>query len=169
SITITFSGTSLVSTTSTSIAVSPASASTLVFATQPTNAAAGSIFGTQPVVMSQDAFGNNSSSGLPSSLPVTLSLTSGTGPLQGATNIDIGTGFGNGTATFSNLRIDAAGTSKQLTASASGLGSGTSSTFTVNPGAATALVIQTQPPASATAGSAFSPAPVIQLQDVFGN
>src|SRR5439155_12792803 len=168
-ISITFSGASLVSTTSTSIVVGPAVASTLGFATQPANATAGSIFGTQPVVQSQDAFGNNSSSGLPSSLPVTLSLTSGTGSLQGTASIDIGTGFGNGTATFSNLRIDAAGSSKQLTASASGLSGIASSNFTVNPATATVLVIQTQPPSSATAGTAFSPAPAVQLLDAFGN
>src|SRR5207244_2663664 len=122
---------------------------------QPANATAGSIFGTQPAVKSQDAYGNDSSSGLPSSLPVTLSLTSGTGPLQGMNSIDIGVGSSNGIATFTNLRIDTAGSGKLLTASASGLSSGTSSAFTVNPAAATALVIQTQPPASATAGSVF--------------
>src|SRR5207249_879136 len=107
--------------------------------------------------------------GLPSTLSLTLSLTSGSGPLQGTATLDIGTNAGNGTAAFTDLRIDAAGTNKQLTASASGYSSGVSGTFTVNPQAATHLVIQTQPPTSATAGVAFAPAPVVQLLDVFGN
>src|SRR5437867_8027793 len=76
---------------------------------------------------------------------------------------------GNGTVSFTNLRIDTAGTNKQLTASASGLTSGLSSLFTVNPATAVAMVIQTQPPGTATAGAVFSQAPVIRLEDQFGN
>src|SRR6185295_252750 len=135
----------------------------LVFATQPGNATAGSVFGTQPVVNSLDQFGNNSTNGLPASLILAVSLTSGTGPLLGTATLDIGTAAGNGVASFSDLRIDAAGTNKQLTASASGLTSGSSAVFTVNPGAATSLTIQTQPPSSATAGVVFSPAVVVRL------
>src|ERR1051325_4336178 len=143
--------------------------SKLAFATQPANGTAGSAFGTQPVVKTQDQFGNDTSAGLPASLNVSVGLTSGTGPLQGTTSLDIGASAGNGIVAFTDLRIDAAGTNKQLTASASALTSAVSSTFTVNPSAAASLVIQTQPPASATAGVAFSPAPVIRLEDVFGN
>ena len=83
--------------------------------------------------------------------------------------MDIGTAAANGTAAFSNLRIDTAGSNKQLTASASGLSNAVSAAFTVSPAAASALVIQTQPPGSVAAGSVFSPAPVVQIQDVFGN
>src|SRR5262249_16532162 len=68
-----------------------------------------------------------------------------------------------------NLRIDAAGNNKQLSASASGMTTATSSVFSVNPAAAASMAIQTQPPAAATAGAAFSPAPVLQLFDTFGN
>src|SRR5262249_17870309 len=107
--------------------------------------------------------------GLPGSLNVNVNLTSGTGPLQGTTTLDIGMGAGNGLVAFSNLRIDSTGTNKQLTASAGALGSAVSSTFTVNPGASTALGIQTQPPASATAGVTFPSATVVRLLDAFGN
>src|SRR5207302_5988408 len=116
-ITILFTSGSLASTTSTSIAVSPAAVSALAFTTQPGNATAGSVFGTQPVVNSQDAFGNNSIIGLPASLGVTVTLATGTGPLQGTTTLDIGAGAGNGTVSFNDLRTDAAGANKQLTAS----------------------------------------------------
>src|SRR5262249_7623639 len=146
-ITIQFASGSLTGATSTAISVSPAPASMLTFTTQPGNAAAGSAFGTQPVLVSQDAFGNNSASGLPASLSLTLSLTSGSGPLLGTTTLDIGTSAGNGVVVFSNVEIDAAGNNKQLTASASGLTSALSSVFTVNASAAATLVILTQPPA----------------------
>jgi len=62
---------------------------------------------------------------------VTVALSTGTGPLLGTTTLDIGASAGNGVVSFTDLRIDSAGTDKQLTASASGLSSATSSTFTV--------------------------------------
>src|SRR5207247_8505352 len=37
------------------------------------------------------------------------------------------------------------------------------------PGAGNHLTIQTQPPATATAGAAFSPAPVVRIEDASGN
>ncbi|HXJ76162.1 MAG TPA: hypothetical protein VNM37_25115, partial [Candidatus Dormibacteraeota bacterium] len=121
------------------------------------------------MLRTQDQFGNITAAGLPANLNVTVSLSSGTGPLQGTTTLDIGASAGNGTVAFTNLRIDAAGTNDQLIASGSGLTNGVSSTFTVNPGPAANLVIQAQPPASVIAGLPFSPAPVIRLEDAFGN
>src|SRR5207249_4054230 len=139
------------------------------FTTQPGNATAGSVFGTQPVVRSQDAFGNNSAVGLPASLNVNVSLTSGAGALQGATSLDIGAAAGNGTASFTNLRIDAAGANDQLTASASGLVNAVSGVFTINAGSAAKLTIQTQPSATAVAGVVFGQQPVVRIEDQFGN
>src|SRR5439155_948183 len=103
------------------------------------------------------------------SLTLNLSLTGGTGPLQGTASVDIGTAAGNGTATFTNLRIDAASAGQQLTASASGLTSALSAVFTVNAGPAASLAIQTQPPTTVSAGVTFSPAPAIRILDAFGN
>src|SRR6185369_12267661 len=107
-------------------------ASDLAFSVQPGAANTGTIFGTQPVVKTQDQFGNNSSSGLPASLNVTVALTAGTGPLLGTATLNIGTGSGNGTVTYTNLQIDVAGADKQLTASATGLAAGLSAVFAVN-------------------------------------
>ena len=45
---------------------------------------------------------------------------------------------------------------------------GTSSGITVNPAAASQLVITTGP-AGATAGSAFATQPVVELRDAYGN
>jgi YDG domain-containing protein/Big-like domain-containing protein len=102
----------------------------LAFTTQPGLASAGAAFGQQPAVTTQDQYGNDSTVGLGASLLVTVTLTSGTGSLQGTTTLDIGTSAGNGTVSFTNLRIDPAGT-KQLTASASGLTPTVSATFSI--------------------------------------
>src|SRR5206468_1537632 len=130
-ITISFTSGSLTNATSTAIAVSPAAASQLVFSTQPANGTFGSQLATQPVLRTCDQFGNTSTIGLASSQPVTVALSAGTGPLLGTTTQDIGTSAGNGVISFSDLRIDSAGTDKQLTASATGMSSATSSVFTV--------------------------------------
>jgi len=167
-ITILFSSTGVTNATSSSIAVSAAAATTLAFAVQPGNATAGSIFGVQPVVVTQDDFGNNSTAGLANSLNVTMSLEAGAGPLQGTLVADIGTGAGNGRINFSNLRLDAAGANQQLKASANGLIAADSSLFAVNASAAHHLVIQTQPSA-AEAGAAFAPQPAVRVEDIFGN
>jgi autotransporter-associated beta strand protein len=135
-ITIDFTSGSLDPDTSASVNVNPAAASQLVFLTQPGSATVGSVFGVQPLVIIQDNFGNNSLSGVASSLNVTMAIASGAGTLQGTTNVDAGTSSGNGSASFSNLRIDSAG-SKQLTASAAGLSSATSASFTVGQGSQT--------------------------------
>jgi len=167
--TIQFSRLGLTSATSTNVVVSPAAANKLVFTTQPGSATAGAAFGTQPVVKTQDQFGNNSTAGLGTTLNVTVSLKAGSGPLQGTATLNIGTGGGGGTVSYTNLRIDSAGTNKQLRATASGLDSAFSNVFTVSPAAAAQLTIQTQPSASATAGVAFAQQPVVKIEDQFGN
>src|SRR5439155_21905434 len=103
--------------------------------------------GSQPVIRTRDPFGNDSTIGLLAHLNVAMSLTNGTGPLQGTTNLDIGTAAGNGTVSFTNLHIDVAGKNKKLAANATGLTGAASSTFTVNPSSAVAMVIQSQSPA----------------------
>src|SRR5439155_21893695 len=132
-ITLVFTSGTLTSANSGNIIVSPAAASLLVFTTQPGSATYGSILGQQPVIKSQDAFGNNSTVGLPASKMVTLTLTGGSGTLSGTTSLDIGASASNGVVTFTNLQINAAGSGKQLTAAASGLNSAISAAFTVSP------------------------------------
>jgi hypothetical protein len=130
-ITILFTSGSLTNTTSTAITVSPAVAAQLVFTTQPTNGVVGAALGTQPVLRARDQFGNNSAGGLGGGRSVTLTLSSGTGPLLGTTTLDIGTNAGNGVINCTDLRIDSAGTNKQLTASVAGLSDAVSAAFTV--------------------------------------
>jgi hypothetical protein len=115
-----------------SITVSPGTATQLVFVTQPGSAVYGSVLSSQPALKSCDAYGNDSTVGLGASKMVSLSLTAGSGALTGTTSLDIGTGAGNGTVSFSGLQVNSAGNGKQITASVSGLSSAVSSAFSVS-------------------------------------
>ena len=106
-----------------SITVVPGPAAALVFAAAPATITYGSTFGVQ--VQSTDLYGNPSTTGLNSSVDVTLTLTSGTRSLAGALTQDLGTGAGNGSATFTGLQITAAGNGDVLSAGASGCTAGT--------------------------------------------
>ena len=151
---------------SASVTVNATTATKLAFTTQPGNATAGVVFGTQPVVKTQDAFGNNSTVGLANNVQITIALTTGTGPLQGTVTINIGNnGPTPGTITFTNLRIDNAQNTKQLTVTGGGFTPGASNTFTINPAATTALTVTA--PATATAGVAFSV--TVTAHDQFAN
>src|SRR6266446_3188064 len=66
-ITLLFTAPGLTSVTSDSIVVGPGQANRLTFSTQPGSAASGVPFGVQPVIESQDQFGNLSTVGLPAS------------------------------------------------------------------------------------------------------
>src|SRR5207249_5906333 len=103
-ITINFTANGLTSATSGNVLVSPTTVTQLAFSIQPGGISrTGSRLASQPVVKSQDTFGNNSTVGLPASLNVGLALTAGSGSLLGTTMLDIGAGAGNGTATFTNV------------------------------------------------------------------
>ena len=168
-ITIRFTAGLLSSATSGTIAVAPAAADHIAFTTQPANAVAGLAFGTQPVVAAFDLFNNPSSVGLPANLDLTLTLTTGTGPLNGTATIDIGTSAGNGVASFSGLSIAAVDATNQLTATAGAFTPVASDVFAVVPQVAAQLVITTQPSSNAVAGVAFAQQPVVQVRDALGN
>jgi hypothetical protein len=135
------------------ISIIPAPADHIAFVTQPGSATYGSLLSPQPILVSQDPFGNNSTAGLGSSKIVTLTLSSGSGALTGTTSLDIGTAAGNGTVTFSNLTVNAGGASKQLTASAAGLSSAVSGAFTISPATVTAIVTVSNKVYDATTGA----------------
>ena len=113
----------------------------VAFTTQPgATTVYGSNLSTQPVVKTQDQFGNNSVAGLIANKNVTLTLTSGTGSLLGTAMLDIGTSVGNGVVTYSGLQVNAVGIGKQLTAAAPSLTSAISSSFGITQKALTATV-----------------------------
>jgi hypothetical protein len=138
----------------------PGAVKKLTFETQPGGVVYGSLLSPQPVVKTQDQFGNDSISGLPANLGVTLTLTSGTGALVGNATLDIGTGAGNGTVTFTDLTVNAVGT-KQLMAGATGLISAGSNSFDITPKTLTATITANSKTYDGSNSATFSnPTPV---------
>ena len=136
---ITRSGTAAVAgiTTSTSLGALTEISGTAVqlsFATQPTNANVGAPFGTQPVVVSKDQFGNNSTNGLAATNNVTMLMNSGLGTLQGNQVLNIGMAGGAGTASYTGLHLDVAGNKSLAAAADFGLATAYSSAFNVTSG-----------------------------------
>ncbi len=147
---------------STSIAITPI-ASRIVIHTEPSSTAtAGQAFSTQPVIYEEDQFGNVITTD--NSTVVTASVSSGPSPLLGTTSVTM-TG---GVATFTNLADDTAETIA-LGFSAGSFTASPSANIVVGAAAPNKLVIQTQPPGTATAGQAFTLHPVVYEEDRFGN
>ncbi len=110
--------------------VNPGAPAQLAFTTQPGGGQPGVVWGTQPVVTVQDAFGNTVTN---STASITLAITEGT-PTSGGPGTLGGTktvAAENGVATFSDLSIDTAGAAYQLTATSGSLTSADSTAFTV--------------------------------------
>lgn len=114
--------------------IAPGPASSLVFVNPPLEVTYGSPF--DLVVQTIDQYGNLSAIGLDPSVPVTLSLAGSTSTLIGTLTQDAGAG--NGTANFTDLQIDNAGT-QTVIASANGLTAGTT-VVKVNPAIVTPIV-----------------------------
>ncbi|HWZ27258.1 MAG TPA: hypothetical protein VNX15_01765, partial [Gemmatimonadales bacterium] len=73
-----------------------------------------------------------------------------------------------GTATFSDVRVDRAATGYTITAHIDGLADGTSAAFDISPGAPVAATYTGQP-TNTTAGAAITPAVEVSVVDAFGN
>ena len=141
-----------------------AGATQLVIFTQPSaTVTAGSAFGTQPVVYVEDLSGNLETGD--NNTQVTVSLGTGTGPLQGTTTVTVSGGI----ATFTNLSDNTAETITLQFTSNPSLTAATSNNVVVNPAAASTLVVYTQPSSTATAGSPFATQPVVYVEDQYGN
>jgi hypothetical protein len=163
-ISLLFTSPTLVPATSTNIVVSPAAASQLVIAKQPSpTATAGSPFATQPVIDVEDRYGNLETGD--NSTQVTAGLQTGSGPLAGTTTITVN----GGVAQFTNLADNTAETISLLFTSVPALPSVVSNEIVVSPAAAYQLVIHSQPSPTATAGVAFGTQPVIYVEDQHGN
>ncbi|HMP83823.1 MAG TPA: hypothetical protein PKA41_14080, partial [Verrucomicrobiota bacterium] len=138
----------------------------LGFTTQPQNGSVGAPLA--PVVVQIQSAGGAAVAS--NGVPITVTLTAGTGTLGGTTTRDTDS---SGKATFDDLTIDTAGSGKQITASASGIGAGLSdaisTTFSITqPGVATKLAFTTQP-STTVIGHTITPAVVVQIQDNEGS
>ncbi|MGE3857126.1 MAG: hypothetical protein AB7G21_09245 [Dehalococcoidia bacterium] len=161
-----FASSGLTSVESAAFNVTAGAPATVEVTTPPAGAVTGgAVFTTQPVVRLLDAGGNVASG---ATNAVTLAIKPGTG--TGGASL-LGTNPVNavaGVATFTDLRINRPGTGYVLVASVGGLTDAESAAFNVTQGAAASLNVTT-PPAGATAGSAFTTQPVVQVLDGDGN
>lgn len=145
----------------------------LAFATQPADAAAGATLAPIRVGV-QDEVGSTVAT---STASITLSLDRNPGgaTLSGTRTVTAS----GGVATFSNLRIDKAGSGYTLRATSGSLSPAISNQFDItgnnggddNDGgtSATVLVITTQPSGDAKSGDKFKRQPVVQLRDASGD
>ncbi len=159
SITATDTTTGRVTGSDTDTPVKPAAASKLVFGQQPSTTTAGQTIGPAVTVDVKDQYGNLVTS---DSSTVTLTLSSGTFAGGSATASATASG---GVATFSDLKIDTAG-SYTLKATDGSLTPANSGSFSVRPAAASTLSVSGFP-TSTTAGVSHNF--TVTLRDPYGN
>jgi autotransporter-associated beta strand protein len=140
----------------------PGAATQLAFGQQPTNSGAGMAISPAVTVKVEDSSGNVVTA---DNSMVTLTLSSGKFE-GGSTTVTVAAM--NGIATFSNLKIDAAGSYTLAGTDGSLTATGPSQSFTVSPAAANKL-IYVQGPSSTTYGNAIRPAVTVDIVDQFGN
>lgn len=146
---------------STTFDVAPGAAETLVFTTQPpTSVQAGQALSL--VVTAKDAQGNTVMA-----FADTVKLALGTNPQNDTLQGTLSAVAVNGVASFSTPYLRRVTGGIVLTASATGLASGNSSAFSVTEGPAAALVFQSTPSLTSSAGSPFGT--IIAVKDAFGN
>src|ERR1700730_15729579 len=153
---LTATSSGLTNATSTSITIGAATASQLLFTTQPASGTAGQALTPAVMVTIEDNFGNVVASNGQVSIASTPAGVSGITTMTAV----------NGVATFNNLGLNTANKYK-LTSHAAGLPGITSNTFTIVAGSSSKLAFTTQPPSTGTAGQAFSV--TVQVQDANGN
>jgi hypothetical protein len=158
--TLSFSASGLASATSAGFALGAGAPAKLVMRVEPTGAASGSPFRTQPEILICDEAGNLAQT---SNATVTASIAVGGGLATGITSIAVG-----GVATFSALGIIGEVGAHTIAFSAAGLTSVNSASFMLSPGVATALRIRVQP-GGALSGQPFISVPVVEVVDGGGN
>jgi hypothetical protein len=109
-----------------------------------------------------DAFDNLTTS----TVDVTVAI--GTNPNSGTLSGTATVAAVGGTATFSTLSIDKAGTGYTLVGSSTGLTGATSNAFDITAAAAAKLAFQQQP-SNTVAGVAISPTVTVRILDAFDN
>jgi len=160
---------SLTATDSSTFAITPGTATKLVFSQQPSSSATGgTAFAQQPKVTVEDGAGNTVTG---DTSAVTLSITAGTPTLGGPGTLACTTNPVNaisGVAAFAGCNVDKVGTGYKLHAADGSLATADSSTFNITVGPAAQLVF-TQSPTSSTGGVAFPQQPKVTVEDAGGN
>ena len=161
--TIQVSSSGLSSVTAGPIAVSPGAAAQLVLTSAPTPSfAAGTPFGLTLVV--EDANGNVNTA---YNGNVTVSLVSNPGGAGATLGGNVTVPAVNGTASFTDLRLDTAASGYMLQATSGNLVPATTGGLVVSAAPAAQLVLTTAPPSTVNANSGFGLA--VTAHDAFGN
>lgn len=154
--------TGIAGTTSATFDVVAGPATQLRFTVEPATTPAATAI-TPPVqVIARDAFGN-AANGFTGNVTVAIGTNPAGGILSGTTTVTAVAGV----ATFSNLRLDNAGSGYTLSAASGGLTHATSAAFSVVASTPTQLAFTVQP-ATATAGATL-PQIQVSARDVAGN
>jgi hypothetical protein len=136
----------------------------LVFGVQPSTTSGGATISPAVTVRIADALGNTVTTDTRN-----VSLAIGTNPSGGVLTGGGAVAAVAGVATFSGLSIDKSGVGYTLTASSiAPLTGATSGSFNITVGTPTKVAFTTQP-GNGTGGSAFSPQPIVALEDAGGN
>lgn len=133
----------------------------LLFVTQPANATAGA-----PIRVQVSAVDSNGGVVAVFNGRVTLALAANPGgdALHGTVTVTAV----QGTATFTDVRIDQAASGYTISAATSGLTGATSGSFDVSAGSPVAATYTTQPSSTAS-GATITPAVQVEVVDAFGN
>ncbi len=149
---------------SSSFVVSPAAADHLGFSVQPSNTTAGTAIAPAVKVEVFDKYNNLLTAD--NSDQVSVSLASGPGTFAGGSSLTAT--VSGGIATFSNLKLDTAGSYTLGVTATGGLSGPNSGSFTVNPAGLGQLSFSAGP-TNTTAGTAIAPAVQVELFDPYGN
>jgi Big-like domain-containing protein len=162
--TLTATATNLAPATSTTFNNGAGPASQLALTTAPPGSAtSGQPLAPQPAVQLRDAFGNAVGQ---AGVVVTAGIASGSATLGGSTTATTNTA---GLATFATLSLTGTGSAVTLAFSAPGVTPATSGPISLAPPPPSALVIVTQPSATAPSGVPFAVQPAVRLKDASGN
>lgn len=156
----------LTAATSQAFSITSGAPSRLAFTVQPSGPSAtqaGAAIAPPVQVVIEDAAGN-----VVTSATNTVVMAIGTNPSGGALSGTTSVSAVSGVATFSNLKIDKAGTGYTLLATSAGLTPATSTPFDITAGAADHLGFVVQP-ADAAAGATIAPGVSVDVEDAFGN
>jgi hypothetical protein len=152
----------LLGATSNAFAITPGTATQLVFGVQPSNSVAGQHINPAVTVQVEDSLGNVATTDN-STLTVALASNPGGGALGGTASMAAVSGI----ATFGTLTLVKTGLGYTLTAADGSLASATSAAFNVT-AVASQLVFTTQP-SNTTAGATVAPAVQVAVEDSLGN
>ena len=147
---------------STPFAITPAAASRLAVAQQPTDGVAATPISPAVQIAAEDAFGNRVSS-FTGAVTIALGANPGTATLSGTLTVNAASGI----ASFTTLQLDRTGVGYTLVASATGLTSIETDAFDITAGTASSLAFVVQP-ATATAGLPMAPF-TVHVRDALGN